>query len=95
MHKKQKTGENRTIIEIPLFDETKDKEGNTYPPLKTPLCKEAQWGFLSIRSKAAIYGLRHFRETWKVLVFPVKTDYNGKDGNDRKTSFDRKVSGRR
>ena len=34
MYKSEHSGENNSVIEIPLFDDTKEKYGNTYPPLK-------------------------------------------------------------
>ena len=40
MYKSEHSGENNSVIEIPLIDDTKEKKGNTYPPLKSPAATE-------------------------------------------------------
>lgn len=78
VYKNKNTGENRTIIEIPLFDETDKKKNKEILilPLKTPL-RPQNGGRRGVFLAFSVHR--------KSLCFPVKTDYNERDRNhDRK-----------
>ena len=77
VYKNKNTGENRTIIEIPLFDETDKRRIRKYlSSLKDPA---------AAAKNGPPRGLPCLFRTSKVLVLPVKTDYNERDRNhDRK-----------